>query len=127
MSDLILSEGDLVISQQDLLLEVDEETEIVNSIKRRIKTTISQYSIKLIDINTNNINIIDDNYGTDIVSSLSSPVNTVLNLATVQLKKVLEQESRIKDIDFKLYPLNEYTLKVSIYYTYKGVGNTIEL
>ena len=127
MSDLILSEGDLVISQQDLLLEVDEETEIVNSIKRRIKTTISQYSIKLIDINTNNINIIDDNYGTDIVSSLSSPVNTVLNLATVQLKKVLEQESRIKDIDFKLYPLNEYTVKVSIYYTYKGVGNTIEL
>lgn len=127
MADLVLgSKGDLVVSQYDLAIELNEAEVLASSLRRRIKSNIEQYSLKLID-SSNNLITIDSNYGADLVNNLSSPLDSVLQITDRQVREVLRQETRLTNYVVSTYPLNEYTVKIIINYTYKGVQNTLEL
>lgn len=128
MSDLKLENGDLVIdgTKNDLAVYNLVEDAVFENIKRRIRTAKLQYTAYYHHLAKGRSQIIDYDYGTDLIKLPGLPYALVKQKLIDNVIGALQNETRIIVNAVDIRDVNSYSISVSLDYSYHGTRYVIE-
>lgn len=127
MSDLVLKDGDLVLSGADLSYYLQSEDSISANLIRRLKSTKLQYTLMYYSSQTNRIEYKDNNYGSNIVLYSSYPESIIKEQIINEIKTTVRLEERIKLLRVEVDIANLANVTISLTYSFNDSVYSLQI